>query len=124
MSTQSFNEFRSLIAKSKSKLLKQINVLLLKTSLSMQKQGKINASKYPKVRTGALRNSIRGELDKKGGSPTVVLRAGGNSVNYAGYVEDGTYKMVGRFYLKRAYDKESLKFQKRLNKILTEALQK
>ena len=131
MSTQSYNEFRSLIAKSKTKLLREINVLLLKTALDMEKQGKINASSYPKVVTGDLRKTIRGELEDKGKNPRVVLRAGGNvrggvknKVDYAQYVEFGTVKMSPRLYLKRAHDKQSVKFQKRLTKILKKALQK
>lgn len=53
--------------------------------------------------TGALVDSITFEGAKKSGGGWIGS-FGSYTINYAIYVEVGTWKMVGRFYLRRAAD--------------------
>tara|TARA_R100000426_G_scaffold62400_1_gene43688 strand:+ start:4019 stop:4378 length:360 start_codon:yes stop_codon:yes gene_type:complete len=78
-------------------------------SLKAERDAKLNASDYPRVRTGRLRSSITGLFDTKDAKPRMILRAGGNTtgapVNYARYVEFGTKHMRPRLFMGRAIQK-------------------
>jgi len=88
------------------RIVKTLFTKLQVLSLKAEREAKINATDYPRVRTGRLRSSITGLFDTKNGRPRVLLRAGGNTsgapVNYANYVEFGTKHMRPRLFMGRA----------------------
>lgn len=100
------DEFQNRIQKGEKKLLKNLQKQLKILSLKAERQAKLNATDYPRVRTGRLRSSITGLVDAKDGRPRVLLRAGGNTsgapVNYAHFVEFGTKYMRPRLFMGRA----------------------
>lgn len=119
------------------KKLKEQNVRLVKEldkeakiiALLLEREAKINATTYPKVRTGRLRSSIMGTFETKDGNPEIILKAGGQSggkvVNYAAALEFGKGKIKPRFYLGRAMTKVQsdlpTKLQDLLKRVLTDA---
>ncbi len=74
---------------------------LIKTGASATAQAMSNAP----VDTGHLRADIAMRDPHQEGSSWVLLW-GNFIVNYALYVEAGTYRMPGRYYLRRAADAE------------------
>ena len=95
--------------------------------MKAEREAKINATDYPKVRTGRLRSSITGLVDAKDGNLRALLRAGGNSggapVLYAKYVEFGTRKMAPRLFMKRGIDAALKDIDKELQNLFTVSLQ-
>lgn len=69
----------------------------------------------PIWRTGALQGDVQYEVD---GDQVIV----GNTLEYAPYVHDGTYKMAGRAYVRDALFNELA--QQALGDVLAETLQK
>ena len=126
MSQLSFNDFLNRVKEADSKLLKELEQMLIRSALRMERDGKKNATSYPKVQTGRLRSSITGLVDAPLGSPRVVLRAGGSSsgsdVDYAEYVEFGTRYIKPRLFLGRAVRSESERLPDRLSSLLSVAL--
>jgi HK97 gp10 family phage protein len=106
MKQLTLDEFQNRIQKGEKKLLKNLQKQLKILSLKAERQAKLNATDYPRVRTGRLRSSITGLVDAKDGRPRVLLRAGGNTsgapVNYAHFVEFGTKRMRPRLFMGRA----------------------
>lgn len=107
-----------------AKVLMEKNAAVLKAlkviSIEMQKNAtfEINKSVYDKepspnypVRTGRLRGSITSEYD--GNSAQV-----GTNVEYAPYVEYGTYKMSARPFLRPAVENYKDKYQAIFKRIL------
>ena len=90
MSQLSFDDFLKRVREADNRLLQELERVLIRSALRMERDGKLNATSYPKVRTGRLRSSITGLVDAPLGSPRVVLRAGGSTsgtdVDYAEYV--------------------------------------
>jgi hypothetical protein len=128
MSRLSFEEFYKRIQQSSSELLKELEIQLIKSSLRMERDAKLNATTYPKVRTGRLRSSIAGLVDNKFGTPRVILKAGGNvngaEVNYARELEFGNSSrgIKPRLYLGRAVAGERDRLSDRLSDLLDVAL--
>jgi HK97 gp10 family phage protein len=126
MSQLSFDDFLNRVKKADRKLLKELEQMLIRSALRMERDAKINATSYPKVQTGRLRSSITGLVDAPLGSPRVVLRAGGSSsgsdVDYAEYVEFGTRYIKPRLFLGRAVRSESERLPDRLSSLLSVAL--
>ena len=126
MSQLSFNDFLKRVKEADSKLLKELEQMLVRSALRMERDAKKNATSYPKVQTGRLRSSITGLVDAPLGSPRVVLRAGGSSsgsdVDYAEYVEFGTRYIKPRLFLGRAVRSESERLPDRLSSLLSVAL--
>ncbi len=89
---------------------KQISHLVLKSGLRVEAEAKRRAP----VRTGALRNSIRSEMEDEF---TAVI---GAYMPYAIYVEFGTRKMEARPYLRPAVEVVEPEFKKELKAILKE----
>ena len=79
MSQLSFNDFLKRVKKADRKLLEELEQMLIRSALRMERDAKKNATSKPKVQTGRLRSSITGLVDAPLGSPRVVLRAGGSS---------------------------------------------
>ena len=126
MSQLSFNDFLKRVKEADSKLLKELEQMLVRSALRMERDAKKNATSKPKVQTGRLRSSITGLVDAPLGSPRVVLRAGGSSsgsdVDYAEYVEFGTRYIKPRLFLGRAVRSESERLPDRLSSLLSVAL--
>ena len=126
MSQLSFNDFLKRVKEADSKLLKELEQMLVRSALRMERDGKKNATSKPKVQTGRLRSSITGLVDAPLGSPRVVLRAGGSSsgsdVDYAEYVEFGTRYIKPTLFLGRAVRAESERLPDRLSSLLSVAL--
>ena len=126
MSQLSFNDFLKRVKEADSKLLKELEQMLVRSALRMERDAKKNATSNPKVQSGRLRSSITGLVDAPLGSPRVVLRAGGSSsgsdVDYAEYVEFGTRYIKPRLFLGRAVRSESERLPDRLSSLLSVAL--
>ena len=120
-------DFSRRMDRAEKNLVKQLHKQLTILSLKAERQAKLNATDYPRVRTGRLRSSITGLVDAKDGRPRVLLRAGGNTsgapVNYAHFVEFGTKYMRPRLFMGRAV-KNVLKHEtpKELRNLLRVAL--
>lgn len=104
-----FEQFEKRVSRADNRMIKNLQKNLQVLSLKAEREAKLNATDYPRVRTGRLRSSITGLVDAKNGSPRVLLRAGGNTsgapVNYANYVEFGTKHMRPRLFMARAVKK-------------------
>ena len=126
MSQLSFDDFLNRVKEADSKLLKELEQMLVRSALRMERDAKKNATSKPKVQTGRLRSSITGLVDAPLGSPRVVLRAGGSSsgsdVGYAEYVEFGTRYIKPTLFLGRAVRSESERLPDRLSSLLSVAL--
>jgi hypothetical protein len=126
MSQLSFNDFLQRVKKADNVLIKELERILTTSALRMERDGKLNATSYPKVVTGRLRSSITGLVDAPLGSPRVVLRAGGSSsgsdVDYADYIEFGTEYIKPRLFLGRAVRSESERLPDRLSSLLNVSL--
>tara|TARA_B100000214_G_C23896948_1_gene594592 strand:+ start:632 stop:1021 length:390 start_codon:yes stop_codon:yes gene_type:complete len=126
MSQLSFDDFLKRVKKADNRLLQELEQMLIRSALRMERDAKINATSKPKVQTGRLRSSITGLVDAPLGSPRVVLRAGGSSsgsdVDYAEYVEFGTRYIKPTLFLGRAVRSESERLPDRLSSLLSVAL--
>ena len=126
MSQLSFNDFLKRVKEADRKLLKELEQMLIRSALRMERDAKKNATSKPKVQPGRLRSSITGLVDAPLGSPRVVLRAGGSSsgsdVDYAEYVEFGTRYIKPTLFLGRAVRSESERLPDRLSSLLSVAL--
>jgi HK97 gp10 family phage protein len=126
MSQLSFNDFLKRVKEADSKLLKELEQMLVRSALRMERDAKKNATSKPKVQTGRLRSSITGLVDAPLGSPRVVLRAGGSTsgtdVDYAKYVEFGTRYIKPTLFLGRAVRSESERLPDRLSSLLSVSL--
>lgn len=121
-------QFANRIKRADRALIKTIYNKMRVLSLEAERYAKLNATDYPRVRTGRLRSSISGLVDAKDGRPRLLLRAGGNTngapVNYAQYVEFGTKRMRPRLFMGRAMQKvQQSNVPKELQNLLRLALQ-
>lgn len=123
-----FDQFAHRMRRADRALMKTLYTKMLGLSLEAERYAKLNATDYPRVRTGRLRSSITGLVDTKEGRPRILLRAGGNTkgapVNYAHYVEFGTKRMRPRLFMGRAMQKvQQSEVPKELQKLFHLALQ-
>jgi len=122
-----FDDLINRVDRADRRLLKTLRKKLTIFALKAEREAKINATDYPKVRTGRLRSSITGLVDAKDGNLRALLRAGGNSggapVLYAKYVEFGTRKMAPRLFMKRGIDAALKDIDKELQNLFTVSLQ-
>ena len=105
---------------------------LVKCALGIEKDAKLNLTNQNAVDTGRLRMSlytdvqsvknyeveIGTDLSKVGPKKRTKGPGVGTSVEYAPYVEFGTYKMAARPFLRPAYDKNIEKLNEKLKQIL------
>ena len=126
MSQLSIDDFLKLVREADNRLLQELERILVRSALRMERDAKVNATSNPVVRTGRLRSSITGLVDAPLGSPRVVLRAGGSTsgtdVDYAEFVEFGTRYIKPRLFLGRAVHAESARLPDRLSSLLNVAL--
>tara|TARA_Y100001938_G_scaffold135457_1_gene197156 strand:+ start:105 stop:545 length:441 start_codon:yes stop_codon:yes gene_type:complete len=138
----SFDEFVERQKEAAELLDRNVRLSMIKNSLRMEADAKLNATGFPKVQTGRLRNSIQGVVGKNmdGGGFHILLRAGGLSmpdesafyagergadVEYAKVQEfgGGPENIIPKFYLRRSRDKNMPKLEKDINRALKLALQ-
>ena len=113
-----FDEFLNRLSDMEGRLTTNIRNALLKNALRMESHAKRNATSFPKVVTGRLRNSIIGTVKRFQEDEYLILRAGGLTaptrpfsesadVVYAAIQEfgGGQQNIKPKFYLKRARDK-------------------
>lgn len=89
--------------------LQNVKDVVLLNGAEMTEAAKRNAP----VKTGDLRGSII-QSTADGGLTSKTAP----SVDYAPYVEFGTRFMLGRFYLKKAFDAQSVKFQRDMKRLV------
>ena len=65
----SFDQYQQIIKESGPAFIKELKKLLGTQGLLLERQGKINATSYPKVRTGRLRSSITGAYNGRISNP-------------------------------------------------------
>jgi len=131
----SFEEFSDLLDNMEGRLAKNIRTAMIKNALRMEAAAKRNATSFPKVRTGRLRNSIMGSVVRFQEDEYLILRAGGLTapnrpfsesadVVYAAIQEfgGGTQRIVPKFYLQRARDRVLPRFNIDLEKALEATL--
>ena len=111
---------------------KKLQEALVKCALGIEKDAKLNLTNQNAVDTGRLRMSlytdvqsvknyeveIGTDLSKVRPKKRTKGPGTGTNVEYAPYVEFGTYKMAARPFLRPAYDKNIEKLSEKLKQIL------
>lgn len=113
-----YEEFMDRLSKADSRISMNIRSVLLKQSLKMEADAKRNATHFPRVQTGRLRNSISGNVINFQNEDYLVLRAGGISTPSRPFTEsaDVVYAAIQEYgggfqnikekrYLRNAFDK-------------------
>lgn len=131
----SFTMFTTRLAEMEGRLVKNIRKAMIRNALRMERAAKRNATGFPKVVTGRLRNSIMGSVVRFQEDEYLILRAGGLTapnrpfsesadVVYAAIQEfgGGTQRIKPKFYLKRARDKVIPTFNADINEAFNKAL--
>lgn len=127
--------FATRMGEMEGRLVKNIRKAMVKNALRMERAAKRNATGFPKVVTGRLRNSIMGSVVRFQEDEYLILRAGGLTapnrpfsesadVVYAAIQEfgGGTQRIKPKFYLKRARDKVIPTFNADINEAFNRAL--
>lgn len=97
----------------------------IESGFRMIRQGKLNATTYPKVRTGMLRSSIAANVGWKGSRLLIDVHAGyPMAVRYAPVIEYGSNarNIKPRFFLRRAVNLEKKRFAPVVAKIIKQNL--
>ena len=112
-------QFEKILDESEGRLIQNIRASLIKNALAMEGAAKKNATSFPRVQTGRLRNSIIGSVIQFQDDEFLILRAGGQErgipsspystsadVVYADVQEfvGGPNRIKPKFYLRRARD--------------------
>jgi hypothetical protein len=131
----SFEMFATRMGEMEGRLVKNIRKAMVRNALRMERAAKRNATGFPKVVTGRLRNSIMGSVVRFQEDEYLILRAGGLTapnrpfsesadVVYAAIQEfgGGTQRIKPKFYLKRARDKVIPTFNADINEAFNRAL--
>lgn len=131
----SFEMFATRMGEMEGRLVKNIRKAMVRNALRMERAAKRNATGFPKVVTGRLRNSIMGSVVRFQEDEYLILRAGGLTapnrpfsesadVVYAAIQEfgGGTQRIKPKFYLKRARDKVIPTFNADINEAFNKAL--
>lgn len=131
-------QFTDIIDEAEGQLIQNIRASLMKNALRMEAAAKLNATSFPRVQTGRLRNSIQGSLIQFQDDEFLILRAGGQErgtpsspfstsadVIYAAIQEfgGGTQRIKPKFYLKRARDKMLPRTESDISKAMSFALE-
>ena len=131
-----YEEFMDRLAKSDSRISANIRNILVRQSLKMEASAKRNATYFPRVQTGRLRNSIMGTVAKFGNDEFLMLRAGGFTapsrpfsesadVVYAAIQEygGGLQRIKEKRYLRNAWDRHIRRTENLVDKAFLLALQ-
>ena len=134
----SFDDFVDSLNEMEGRLTKNVRNALHKNALRAMRAAKINATSFPRVVTGRLRNSITGTTIVKDGLLTAILRAGGHSIAgndprlnppaevvYAAVQEfgGGPFNIRPKRYMQRARDKVLPRFNADIDKATRLALE-
>lgn len=92
---------------------------VLELQSSLLKKARLNATIDPRRISGNLYNSISAGRVKVGKKSRIILQAGDQKVNYAGYVEFGTSRMYPRLYLTKAFAEVERETPKRLSRFIS-----
>lgn len=98
-----------------SEIIPELSTAVRDTAYKIERTAKQNAP----VDTGRLKGSITTELDLGGTNPSAEI---GTNVEYAPYVEYGTYKMAARPFLNPAYDRHIEEFEENVSRIVRRIL--
>ena len=128
-------EFKKRLSEADGRMAWNIRQVLLKQSLRMEADAKRNATYFPRVQTGRLRNSIMGGVLRTQGGLALSLRAGGLSVPSRPFEEsaDVVYAAIQEFgggdqnikekrYLRNAFEKHLPRTERLLDKAVVSAL--
>ena len=131
----SFSMFATRMGEMEGRLVKNIRKAMVRNALRMERAAKRNATGFPKVVTGRLRNSIMGSVVRFQEDEYLILRAGGLTapnrpfsesadVVYAAIQEfgGGTQRIKPKFYLRRARDKVIPTFNADINEAFAKTL--
>ena len=118
-------QFQTRMEKAGPRMLKKLKKTFVKIGLRMEAEAKKNATVYPRVVTGRLRSSINAKVTDSGGSPRIILRAGGtHQVNYARAIEFGTNRIKPRLFMGSAVQTILRRIDPEINKALKITLEK
>ena len=137
-------QFERILDEAEGRLIQNIRASLIKNALAMEGAAKKNATSFPRVQTGRLRNSIIGSVIQFQDDEFLILRAGGQErgipsspystsadVVYAAIQEfGGNSDLTGgarfikpKFYLKRARDQRLPRVKWGITRAMNLALQ-
>ena len=133
--TITIDQFNEVLRNQPFKLENQLIKGMKETGFQLEEQAKENATTYPRVYTGRLRNSIQTDSIKMGDGFGIRLRAGGQGikgignnppadVNYAAKIEFGDGQIAPRLFLRRAMDQIiKTKFQDMIDRVLARSFE-
>jgi HK97 gp10 family phage protein len=98
-----------------TEIMPELNIAVRDTAFNIERSAKLAAP----VDTGRLRGSITTDFKPSETNPEAEV---GTNVEYADYVEYGTYKMAAKPYLNPAYDKHIEKFENQVSRIIRRLL--
>lgn len=114
----SFEEFSDRLDNMEGRLAQNVRKAMIMNALRMEGTAKKNATSFPKVVTGRLRNSITGTVVRFQEDEYLILRAGGLTapnrpfsesadVVYAAIQEfgGGTQRIKPKYYMKRSFER-------------------
>ena len=127
--------FTEAMATMEGRLAMNITKAMKKSALRMEAQAKLNATTFPRVIDNRLRSSIMGTVINFQDDDYLILRAGGLTapnrpfsesadVVYAAVQEfgGGPNRIIPKFYLRRAREKDEPNFRRDLDKAALAAL--
>ena len=103
--TMSLSEFSRLMREKSFRTQDSVEKIAEVIRRMLYRQARKNATTYPKRRTWELYKSIQAFIRPTRDALTVGLTAGNETAFYAKFVEEGTRRMMPRYYLKRANEK-------------------
>ena len=118
-------EYERRMQKAFANFQKKLQKESIESALRMESDAQLNATTYPRVRTGRLRNSIMGKVKQKQDDIHIFVQAGFDDsgiVEYAEYVEYGTKNMKPRFFMRRAARKEQKRIVPVFKKVIRDTL--
>ena len=119
------NDFIASLFKKEKKFDNDIFEKLQPIAKRLKLRAQLEAHKDPKRRSGNLIKSISAPIKKINDNYVIQLNAGNSKVNYAKFVEYGTYRMYPRLFLARSRSIEEQKMPeelKRIAKLITSGL--
>ena len=89
-----------------------------KTALSVEKSAKQNIKRNRTVDTGRLLGSVKTNIEQDYAGVEAEV---GTNVEYANYIEYGTYKMGAKPFLNPAFDEETANLEDRIRQVIRDA---
>lgn len=89
-----------------------------KTALSVEKSAKQNIKRNKTVDTGRLLGSVKTNIKQDYAGVEAEV---GTNVEYANYIEYGTYKMGAKPFLNPAFDEETANLEDRIRQVIRDA---